>query len=245
MIILHDEETLLHDTVELLGAKLIPALESPARIRAIVKAIQGSEYHDLRIITASADDQETALELAKATHKSDYLNHIQNVFTQWLEAGLVKSHESVLPECFRLQNVARATLQPPKDIYARAGYYAFDMSTGITENSWKSIIASANLTVQAARILLDSANLDNSDNSTTNTKSVLALCRPPGHHCTGQSSALRISASHLLIGLGAGLVLILGRLLNTVSISISASPLSRSSSSIDAPSASSSASLGK
>lgn len=183
MIILHDEETLLHETVELLGAKLIPAIESPARIKAIVQSIQDSQDHDLRSITASQEDKDTTLELARATHESDYLDHIQNVHGQWLAAGLVESHESVIPECFRLHNVARTTLRPPKDIYARAGYYAFDMSTGMTEHSWKSIIASANLTVQAAKLLLST-----SEGQSSPPKSILALSRPPGHHCTGSQA---------------------------------------------------------
>lgn len=187
MLILHDETTLLHDTVELLGAKLIPAQESPARIKAIVDAVKHSGNHELRTISASEEDQKTTIALAKANHKPEYIEHIQNVFSQWLKEGLVEAHESVLPECFRLQNVANAKLQPPKDIYARAGYYAFDMSTGISKNSWQSIIASANLAVQAALLMAEApANSKNPiQQNSPKLKSVLALCRPPGHHCTG------------------------------------------------------------
>lgn len=193
MIILHDTDTLLHETVELLGAKLKPALESPDRIRAIVRAVQESGKHDLKTLKASNDDQFKVMDLAKATHDTRYLNHIENVFQAWLDAGLVESHESVLPECFRLHNKAMSTLEPPKDIYARAGYYAFDMSTGITRNSWKSIVASANLAVQAARYLDNSIYSNDSQANTsqvtsTLSKSILALCRPPGHHCTGQQA---------------------------------------------------------
>lgn len=194
MIIIHDEDTLLHETVELLGAKLKSALESPTRIRAIVKAIQISGKHELRTLTASHKDQSTAVELAKTTHDDKYLDHIQTVFQAWLDEGLVESNESVLPECFRLHNNAVAVLKPPKDIYARAGYYAFDMSTGMTRDSWKSIIASANLAVQAAQLLIsDQSHPELSSEASRSTipstpKSVLALCRPPGHHCTGQQA---------------------------------------------------------
>ena len=195
MIIIHDEATLLHETVELLGSKLIPALESPERIKAMLKAITASNKHDLRTITASEEDEATTIELAKATHQADYIEHIQTVFKQWLEAGLVQEHEVVLPECFRLQNIAHDKLKPPKDVFARAGYYAFDMSSGISQSSWKSIIASANLAVQAAQILLpnsptNTANGGISSDASTSTepRSVLALCRPPGHHCTGSQA---------------------------------------------------------
>lgn len=199
MIILHDEDTLLHETVELLGARLKPALESPARIKAIVKSLRASGKYDLRTLKADQEDQNTAVEFAKATHDSKYLDHIQTVFQSWLDAGLVEPHESVLPECFRLHSNAVASLQPPKDIYARAGYYAFDMSTGMTRDSWKSIIASANLAVQAARLLIPEHKDTPTQSPPTplehepvptpsSPKTILALCRPPGHHCTGDQA---------------------------------------------------------
>ena len=172
MLILHDEDTLLHQTVELLGAKLIPALEKPERIKAIVASLEGNHsQHKLKHICTSDDDGATVVELAKATHQHDYLHHIETVFQQWHDAGLVTEDESVLPECFRLQNLA-SPIKPPKDIYARAGYYAFDMSSGISRQSFKSIIASANLAVQAAQLLLPA--------SKDVCKAVFALCRPPG-----------------------------------------------------------------
>jgi len=190
MIILHDPDTLLHETVELLGSKLIPALESPARIKAIVQSIIESGKHDLRTITASAEDQSTALELAKATHSTDYLSHIQHVFEQWLDEGLIENHDSVLPECFRIHSTANNKLGSPKDTFARPGYYAFDMSSGISQHSWRAIIASANLAVQAAHLLLPKSHTNGDDKTPREPKlkSVLALCRPPGHHCTGQQA---------------------------------------------------------
>lgn len=193
MIILHDEDTLLHETVELLGAKLRPALESPMRISAIIRAVQASNKYDLRTISASHDDQISAVEIARATHDHRYLEHIQTVFQSWLDQDLVERDQSVLPECFRLHNRAVSNLQPPKDIYARTGYYAFDMSTGMMIHSWRSIIASANLAVQAARLFAPSSNSTTSSPAnvlsvTSPPKSVVALCRPPGHHCTGEQA---------------------------------------------------------
>ena len=47
------------------------------------------------------------------------------------------------------------------------------MSTGISLGTWLAIEASANLAAEAARLIVDNNNLE----------TVLALCRPPGHHC--------------------------------------------------------------
>lgn len=196
MLVLHDKATLLHETVELLGSKLIPAIESPQRIEAIVEPVKACSNHEVVDIKTTPEDEKVTIELARATHKSDYLEHIQHVFDQWRKHELVEEDGSVLPECFRLHNVARTTLAPPKDTFARAGYYAFDMSTGISKNSWQSTISSANLAVQAAHVLLGSPyskaakamEARPTGPYISSPKSVLALCRPPGHHCTGSQA---------------------------------------------------------
>ena len=52
------------------------------------------------------------------------------------------------------------------------------MSTGISAETWTSALASANLAVAGVRALVDEAPSETEQPST-----VLALCRPPGHHC--------------------------------------------------------------
>jgi acetoin utilization deacetylase AcuC-like enzyme len=176
MIILHDPDTLLHETVELLGAKIIPALESSSRIREILSVVSKSE-HEVKYVKfhGSNDcDAEDLISLIGKTHGRDYLKHLEEVFQQWREGGLVESDGNVLPECFIFPMRAAAPTQPPKDIYARAGYFAFDMSSGIMDKTYKSIVASANLASEAVQQLRQNKQ-----------KEVLALCRPPGHHCNG------------------------------------------------------------
>lgn len=178
MLVLHDPDTLLHETVELLGAKTIPALESPARVRAIVDSLSQSE-HKLEIVESPSKtgDLDQLFSLTRETHDSAYLKHLGEAFKQWREADLIQENESILPECFNYSSKAHPepTRQPPKDIYARPGFFAFDMSSGIMKHTDTSVIASANLAVQAVGRLRDQ-----------DVKDVLALTRPPGHHCDGR-----------------------------------------------------------
>jgi acetoin utilization deacetylase AcuC-like enzyme len=99
------------------------------------------------------------------------------VFNQWRKGGLIEENEHVLPECFVFPSSAAVPTQPPKDIYARAGYFAFDMSSGIMDKTYISIIASANLALEAVRQIRESQ-----------AHEVVALCRPPGHHCNGHKA---------------------------------------------------------
>lgn len=185
LVVLFDPDTLLHKTVELLGAKLIPALESPARLEAILKALRISELPIRTIQTSSAgEDQRTArvVKLSLETHNYGYLQHVRDVHDEWVSAGLIEKDGHVLPECFWLPNSTGKPMRPPKDAFARAGYYAFDMSSGIMSDSYRAIVASANLAVEGTDMLTGFS----ADGPGSDVDTVFALCRPPGHHCDGR-----------------------------------------------------------
>ncbi|KAK3711858.1 hypothetical protein LTR37_009376 [Vermiconidia calcicola] len=183
MIVLYDPDTLLHDTVELVGAKIRSALESPARTRTIVEKLSESGEHGLRTIQSplTSDDPselKALLSIIERTHGREYLDHLKNAFDQWRAEQLIEQHENILPECFVYPTKAHSDPRPPKDLFARAGYFAFDMSSGIMFQTYRSVIASANLASESVSYLLDFKH-------SHGAPSVFALCRPPGHHCDG------------------------------------------------------------
>lgn len=223
MLVLYHPDCLLHRSVELIGAKIIPALESPERLERIIKALKEDGTHELHIEPYSSwnadDDLEHSPEdltkwILKDTHEAGYLKHLQTVHKRWVTDGLINEDEHVLPECFRVPSVAGGIPKsthppfdspPPKDIYAQSGYYAFDMSTGISKGTWTSILASANLAAQAAKYITPSPS-SSSSSSTTRTserKDVLALCRPPGHHCTTSMAGGYCYANNAVIAIEA------------------------------------------
>lgn len=194
MLILHDPTTLAHKTIELLGAKLVPALESPERISAILKSLEASNGHEIETINVTRDSRSGAelLHVLTSTHDAGYLHHLEHAHASWLKEGLIEPHESVLPECFLFPTVTRNGHEgdpcpgPPKDIFARAGFYAFDMSTGICASTWPSVLASANLAFRGVKALCPPpppSPPDQAPPRSTTLPTVLALCRPPGHHC--------------------------------------------------------------
>jgi len=174
MLVLHDEATRLHQTVEVLGAKTIPALECPERLEKILEALAEDGRHGIRIVDAQGHEPELR-QILSSSHDPGYLEHLRTCHDDWVRAGVIAVDDSVLPECFPVVGLARRP-QPPKDIFARPGYYSFDLSTGICKDTWKSATASASLALEAARLVADV--------SPVSTLDVLALCRPPGHHCT-------------------------------------------------------------
>lgn len=183
MLVLHDPATLEHKTKELLGSKIVDAYESPERIEAILTALATALHHQVRHVLSKESSQawqEQVCQILQTSHNDDYLFHLKSAYDDWVKEGLIEEDEHVLPECFLIPTTHSRGRRPgpPSDPFARAGYYAFDMSSGLSKGSWTSIVASANLAIHAANELVR-PDLDD----TSRAPSVLALCRPPGHHC--------------------------------------------------------------
>jgi acetoin utilization deacetylase AcuC-like enzyme len=187
MLVLHDPTTLEHKTTELLGSKILQALECPERLMSILTTLKDDPAHEIQTITMEGGTPQAILlhSLLSASHKADYLEHLKTAHGKWLSQGFVKKNETVLPECFPAQHLFSSSQlsskvrSPPKDIFARAGFYAYDMSAGIAEHTWSAAVASAGLALEGARIVTGK-HPDRID------KTTMALCRPPGHHCNGR-----------------------------------------------------------
>ncbi|KAL7267073.1 hypothetical protein RUND412_010355 [Rhizina undulata] len=175
MKILYNPAVLAHSPMEMLGSKLLTAYESPQRIESILTAL---EKHELaNYITTIELDVAFAEEAALAVHTPEYIEHLKTVFASWEAEGLIESGGCILPECFPVRRLAsggqRVKPGPPRYTMARVGYYAFDMSTGITEHTYNAALSSAHTCVAGASSLLD-----------TPEELVFCLTRPPGHHCS-------------------------------------------------------------
>lgn len=191
MLVLYDEATRLHQTVELLGARFEKALECPERIEVIMDALKSDGHHTIRTLDVTAGDlamSDTILSdssllsrLLSESHDGGYLDYLRTAHNDWVSNGLITEDENVFPECFLVPGLAKPGTDrgPPKDRFARPGYYAFDMSAGISKHTWTSAYASANLAVVAARLAIVPEK-----EAEVPHRNIMALCRPPGHHCT-------------------------------------------------------------
>jgi acetoin utilization deacetylase AcuC-like enzyme len=202
MLALHDPDCLLHETIELLGSKTIPAHESPARLKSILDALQKSPQHSVSTISYASTSDETkqaVLSTIATNHEAGYLTYLQTVFDTWLAHDAVEPEGHILPECFRFPTsiTNSSTPAPPKDIFARAGFYAFDMSTGITRHTWQSTIASAHLAWHGTHLLFPSRPEPNP------SETLLALCRPPGHHCDGHRAGGYCYVNNVAVAISA------------------------------------------
>jgi acetoin utilization deacetylase AcuC-like enzyme len=189
MFVLFDPATRLHKAEEFLSGKLMPAWECPARIDSILSSLESTNHQVVTIQLAGSDESRSKdfCDLVAATHDASYLEHLRTAHSVWVAEGALEPHGSVLPECFPVKRLFNSRSlegnleQPPTDIFARSGFYAFDMSSGIAEETWASVMASANLAYEGVRRLMESGD-------GKRLKSITALTRPPGHHCTTSMS---------------------------------------------------------
>lgn len=131
--------------------------ERPQRARELVGGLRSAG------LTIETPDAFPVDPIARV-HDAGYLAFLESVHSEWRAAG---RDGDAFPLAFPIRSFRSD--RPPVSLDGRVSYYAFDISTVITEGTWQTIRASADCALTAARDLVHDGRS-------------LALCRPPGHH---------------------------------------------------------------
>ncbi|PVG03488.1 Arginase/deacetylase [Serendipita vermifera] len=219
VIVLHNELTLLHHSLELIGHKLIEAHESPDRVRRILQAIKQMDGINLIKVDSSTEGGNGEPEIPSNIHTAEYIEHLRTIFKRFLDAGVVDKDGCVLPECFPHYRLLKppgsqadaaddpkrdmVPLALPKDPFAHLGYYSFDLSAGMSLDTFTSAIASVQMARRAIDMVLESQ-------ARRTIQPIFVLTRPPGHHaCEALAGGycyinnVAVTAEYLLSKLGA------------------------------------------
>ena len=134
--------------------KDIGYVESPVRIRAILKEISKTDMF------SEMPPKNYSMEWIEQVHNPKYISYFKKV-CEHLEEG-----KSVYPYVFPIRNASR----PPKDLSVKAGYYCIDTFTPLNKNAFIAAKRAVDCTLSAADTLLSGARI------------AYSLVRPPGHH---------------------------------------------------------------
>jgi acetoin utilization deacetylase AcuC-like enzyme/GNAT superfamily N-acetyltransferase len=129
-------------------------VESPVRVRSILKEIGGSPIFEV-VPAASFPDR-----YITSVHDVDFFHFIRRTCTE------AKEDSSIYPYVFPVRNKAR----PPKDRTVLAGYFCIDTFTPITHHAYAAARGAVDCALTAAQQILAGRRI------------AYALVRPPGHH---------------------------------------------------------------
>lgn len=138
--------------------------EAPERVRRL---LEGARQAGADIHAARRFDLDRLLSL----HSGRYLHFLENGFEAWKHYAGNGSDLMV-----SLRPMERPNFQS-EHIAARAGRYLMDSACALTEQSWKSIQASAWTALTAADFVIKGDPV------------AYALCRPPGHHAYAERAS--------------------------------------------------------
>jgi acetoin utilization deacetylase AcuC-like enzyme len=143
---------------EFVGDGMSPHPESPGRIDAILKELEGRGFGEF------AGQRAYPLDDILAVHGAEYLHYLERVYAVWAAAG--RPAAGVIPDAF----ARRGMEGKPAEMQNQAGYYCFDAQTPIVEGTYQAALSSAFCALTGADLIL------------SGEPSAYALCRPPGHH---------------------------------------------------------------
>ena len=134
-------------------------VESPVRVRSILKEIERLEFFERRPPRSFHERH------VLAVHDAGFVSYLRRV------CATLSGSDSVYPYVFPIRNAAR----PPRELAVRAGYYCIDTFTPLNRNAYTAAQRAVDCALTAADALLRGSRL------------AYALVRPPGHHAERRS----------------------------------------------------------
>lgn len=156
-----DDHNLHGELLDPRGKEWRPSSECPARANNVLREIREQGFGELVLPRHFADEKITAI------HEPHYVEFLQSVWQEWIDAGETASNAR--PDTFVGKDMRHVET---RSVHGRLGRYSFDATSPFVAGSWQAIRTSANIALTAADLVQGGE------------RNAFALCRPPGHHAT-------------------------------------------------------------
>lgn len=156
-----DRHRLRAAKTELFGGAIVPPFECPERMDFITKRLKQVDLGPI------VEPRSFGLDPVRRIHDSDYLDFLSICWDEWKKAGF--EGEAIAANW----PARRMSARRPKHIDGLIGYHSLAAETSISEGTWEAAQASADVALTARKLIAEGE------------RAAFALCRPPGHHATG------------------------------------------------------------
>jgi acetoin utilization deacetylase AcuC-like enzyme len=174
MITIYSEKHRLRNAkTELFGGVLVAPYENPSRADIILERVKSEKLGEI------IEPDEFGMEPVLALHDAGFVEFLQTAWEEWSQT---EYKGEAIPTCWPAR---RMSTRIPNYIDGKVGYYALSSETSISEGTWEAAIASKNVALTGAELLLKAHKAGTSVSTLLNANSaqgVFSLCRPPGHH---------------------------------------------------------------
>lgn len=157
-----DEHKHHHGSGELYRGSVVPCVENPGRVDAILASIRGIGLGEVR------PARDFGLTPVHRVHSERFVAFLQSAFDEWKR---VSDKPDALPSAWTSH---RPSSDEPQSINGWLGYYSFDAGTPITAGTWRAAMAAANTALTAQALIKEGA------------QAAFGLTRPPGHHASSE-----------------------------------------------------------
>jgi len=163
MLIFHNPSQQQHvGRQEMFRGRLVPSVETPARMTQVRRALEERAIGDLR--TPSPID----LALVQRVHAPRYLDFLASAWHEWISLDEANHDVDILPSVWTAHGLRRDV--SPIEFSARVGQFASDAGSPISSGTWQAALEGAACAIDAARAVV------------AGDRAAMSLTRPPGHH---------------------------------------------------------------
>lgn len=146
---------------ELFGGQLVQPHERPSRAEYVIDRVREVGLGPV------SDPDDFGMDPILAIHVDHYVEFLKTAPARWKEAGFEGEAIPTTWVARRMSNIR------PNFIEGQLGYYALAGETSLSEGTWEAAYASAQVALTGAERIRGGA------------RAAFSLCRPPGHHATG------------------------------------------------------------
>ena len=166
MITIYSEKHRLRNAkTELFGGLLVPPYENPSRADIILERVNSENLGEV------SAPSEFGMEPVLVLHDAGFVEFLRVAWDEWSQT---EYEGEIIPICWPARRMSKRI---PDFINGKVGYYALSSETSINEGTWEAALASKDVALSGAELLLKGIETE-----TSAMKGVFSLCRPPGHH---------------------------------------------------------------